>query len=78
MLNIARNIYLGWNIANQKFELPEVEVIPIGDSVNEKRKGISVTKKYANLKEFENFPLPGFTYIRPIVRTMVRLIRLGS
>jgi hypothetical protein len=61
MLNIARNIYLGWNIANQKFELPEVEVIPIGDSVNEKRKGISVTKKYANLKEFENFPLPGFT-----------------
>ena len=61
MLNIARNIYLGWNTANQKFELPEVEVIPIGDSANEKRKGISVTKKYPNLMEFENSPLPGFT-----------------
>jgi len=60
MLNIARNIYLAWNTTNQKFELPEVEVIPIGDSANEKRKGASATKKYVNLREFENRPLPGF------------------
>jgi len=61
MLNISRNIYSAWNTANQKNPLPESEIIPIGDSANEKKKLENVTKKYSDLREHENFPLPGFT-----------------
>lgn len=61
MLNIAKNIYAVWNSKTQVHDLPEAEIIPIGDSTNEKRKLNLVTKKYTNLHEHENIPLPGFT-----------------
>lgn len=62
MLNIARNIYSAYNTAGQAHkELNEVEIVPIGDSVNEKKKLENITKKFTNLKEHENIPLPGFT-----------------
>ena len=61
MLNIARTIYAGWDTANQKYELPEAEVIPFGESTNEKKKLTNITKKYSLLYEHDNIPLPGFT-----------------
>lgn len=65
MLNIARNLYSAWNTSGQKnSELNEAEVIPIGESANEKKKLISVTKKYTVIQEHENIPLPGFTLFK--------------
>lgn len=61
MLNIAKTIYAAWDSTNQKYELPEAEVIPLGESVNEKKKLKNVTNKYSNLYEHDNIPLPGFT-----------------
>ena len=63
MLNIAKTIYAAWDItaANQKYELPEAEVIPLGESANEKKKLAKVTQKYPNIAEHDNIPLPGFT-----------------
>jgi len=61
MLNIARQIYVGWDSTKQKYELPEAEVIPLGDSANEKRKLETIIARYPNLREHENIPLPGFT-----------------
>jgi hypothetical protein len=61
MLNIARQIYSGWNIGTTKNDLPEAEVIPYGDSSNEKKRLENLTKRYNVLKEHENIPLPGFT-----------------
>ena len=61
MLNIARNIYFGYDSAKGKYELPEAEVIPYGESANEKRKLENITKKYPTLIDHENIPLPGFT-----------------
>jgi len=61
MLNIARNIYFGWDSTKSKYELPEAEVIPYGESANEKRKLENITKKYSTLMDHENIPLPGFT-----------------
>ena len=62
MLNIARNIYSAYNTTNQPHtELYEVEIVPIGDSVNEKKKLENTTKRFTNIKEHENIPLPGFT-----------------
>lgn len=64
MLNIARNIYAAWDLTKQRYVLPEAEVIPIGQSVNEKRKLNNITKKYSSLFEYENIPLPGFTLLK--------------
>jgi hypothetical protein len=61
MLNIAKQIYSGWNTAGIKHELPEAEVIPFGTSSNEKKRLETITKRYTVLKEHENVPLPGFT-----------------
>jgi len=61
MLNIARNIYFGYDSAKGKYELSEAEVIPYGESANEKRKLENITKKYPVLMDHENIPLPGFT-----------------
>lgn len=60
MLNISQNIYAGWN-AGQSGGLPEAEVIPYGDSANEKKKLTKLTKDYNTVTDFENIPLPGFT-----------------
>lgn len=64
MLNIARNIYAGWDSASSTQVLPEAEIIPIGLTANEKRKIDSLTKKYSSLHEHENVPLPGFTLFK--------------
>src|ERR1035437_768185 len=61
MLNIAKTIYAAWNPGNQKYELPEAEVIPLGESTNEKKKLSTITKRYTALYEHDNIPLPGFT-----------------
>lgn len=63
MLNIARNINTGWNSTNAN-SLPEAEVIPIGESTNEKKKLERVTHQYSILYEHENIPLPGFTLFK--------------
>lgn len=59
MLNIAKHMYAGWS--STKVGLQEAEIIPNGESANEKKKIASFTKKYTFIKEFENVPLPGFT-----------------
>ena len=66
MLNIARNIYAGWSASATPVVqvLPEAEIIPIGASANEKRKIDNTAKKYSNLYEHENVPLPGFTLFK--------------
>ncbi len=62
MLNIARNIYACWDQARAKSdELSEAEIIPIGESTNEKRKIDNAVKKFSSIFEHENIPLPGFT-----------------
>ncbi len=61
MLNIAKTIYAGWNTGNKKYELSEAEIIPLGDSQNEKKKLDALAKKYPTVCEHENIPLPGFT-----------------
>ena len=61
MLNISKTIYAGWNTGSQKYELPEAEVIPLGESANEKKKLSKVTATYTSLAEHDNIPLPGFT-----------------
>jgi hypothetical protein len=61
MLNIAKQIYSGWNTTGAVHDLPEAEVIPFGTSSNEKKRLESITKRYAILKEHDNIPLPGFT-----------------
>ena len=64
MINIARQIYSGWNTNSVKHELPEAEVVPLGDSSNEKKRLETLTKRYQVLKEHENIPLPGFTLFK--------------
>jgi hypothetical protein len=59
MLNIAKKIYVGWG--SQTSGLAEAEIIPQGDSGNEKRKIASFRNRWSTIKEFENVPLPGFT-----------------
>ena len=61
MLNISKQIYAGWDLSYSGNILPEAEVIPLGESVNEKRKINKITSKYSSIKEFDNIPLPGFT-----------------
>lgn len=60
MLNISRQIQTGWN-TQQKHPLPEAEIIPIGESINEKKKLERISSRFATLIEHENIPLPGFT-----------------
>ena len=60
MLNISKQIHAGWSTTTS-YELPEAEVIPGGATSNEKRKIANASTKYANLTEYANIPLPGFT-----------------
>jgi len=64
MINITKSIYVGWNNSQQTNPLDIVELIPIGNSTNEKTKLKTFTKKYLNLAEHENIPLPGFTIFK--------------
>lgn len=61
MLNISKQIYAAWNQGTTKYDLAEAEVIPLGDTANEKRKISNATAKYSLIHEHENVPLPGFT-----------------
>lgn len=42
------------------YQLPEAEIIPLGTTALEKKKLSTVTKRYSNIFEYENNPLPGF------------------
>lgn len=65
MINISRYVFLGYDSASvAKFELIEAEVIPDGNSVNEKRKLDLAVKRYSSMKRQENIPLPGFTLFK--------------
>jgi len=64
MLNVSRQIYAAWSVAPTK-SLPEVTIVPHGDTTNEKKKLSKATSKYLNIKEFENTALPGFTLHKP-------------
>lgn len=61
MFNIAKNIYVGMDISNADKELPEAEIVPFGDTTNVKKRIDRLVKKYPNIAEMENIPLPGFT-----------------
>jgi hypothetical protein len=64
MLNIARQIKSAWNSKSTKIQnLYEVEIVPLGDSANEKRKLDRITTRFSDLCEHENVPLPGFTLL---------------
>lgn len=60
MLNISRQIYTGWGTVTSN-SLPMAEVIPAGESSNEKKRLATFTSRHAVVKEYENVPLPGFT-----------------
>lgn len=64
MLNISKQIYSGYGNKSALAVLPEAEIIPAGDSANEKKKLQKHAKSYINLKEHENVPLPGFTLFK--------------
>lgn len=65
MINISRYVFLGYDPTSAlRFELTEAEVIPDGDSVNEKRKIDLAVKKYSSMERYENIPLPGFTMFK--------------
>jgi hypothetical protein len=58
-------VFLGYDSnSNAKFELIEAEVIPDGNSVNEKRKLDLAVKRYGSMKRHKNVPLPGFTLFK--------------
>lgn len=59
MLNISKQIYIGWNSTSHI--LPEVSIIPLGDSVEEKKKLEKFVINNSMLAEHDNTPLPGFT-----------------
>lgn len=63
MLNIARQIQAGWDQGTST-ELPEAEIVPIGNTTNEKRKLQGLTSRKKILKEYDNVPLPGFTLLK--------------
>lgn len=61
MLNISKQIYAGWDTNSTKYDLPEAEIVPVGDTSNEQRKADRIAKKFSAIYEHENYPLPGFT-----------------
>lgn len=61
MLNISKQIYTGWDSTGVYSELPEAEIIPLGESVQEKKKLEKFVVKHSSLIEYDNVPLPGFT-----------------
>jgi hypothetical protein len=63
MLNISRQIQAGWDQGNST-ALQEAEIVPIGNTANEKRKLQGLTSRNSILKEYENIPLPGFTLLK--------------
>jgi hypothetical protein len=60
MLNISRQIYVGWD-SSSMLVTPEAEIIPLGESISEKKKLEKFLIKHSSLSEYDNIPLPGFT-----------------
>ena len=60
MLNISKQICVGWKTTTVD-ELHEVEVIPVGDSSQEKTRMKKFLGKYTSNCIHNNVPLPGFT-----------------
>jgi len=62
MLNISRQIYIGYNSKKiSANDLPDAVIIPLGESSNEKKRLEGFTQKFDTVKELDNVPLPGFT-----------------
>jgi hypothetical protein len=64
MLNIAKLVYACYNKAASVNDLPEAEIIPCGNSANEKKKLNTYSARYVNIVEHKNIPLPGFTLLK--------------
>lgn len=64
MLNIAKQIYFGWNNKTSGYPLPEAEIVPGGTTSNEKKRLANITSRYTDINEHENVPLPGFTLFK--------------
>ena len=61
MLNISKQIYVGWDSGKVYSQLAEAEIIPLGDSDSEKKKLNRFVIQNNTFKEIDNIPLPGFT-----------------
>lgn len=65
MLNIAKEIYVGWSTAPLSFSqptiLPDADVIPVGISASEIKKLNSFKSAHSVITKLDNIPLPGFT-----------------
>lgn len=64
MLNISKDIFVGWDSLKQKHVLPDAEIIPVGETSKELKKQESLSQKFGNVVEYENIPLPGFTLLK--------------
>lgn len=62
MLNISKKIYVGWSTSTDG--LPDVEITPVGNAVNEKNRVKKLTNRYKDTREYDNEALPGFTLLR--------------
>jgi len=63
MLNISKKIYVGWDAKAVYSDVPEAEIVPIGETAGEKRKITGFESRHTALHEYDNLPLPGFTLI---------------
>ena len=64
MLNISKQIYSSVNVNRIRYPLPEAEIIPAGETVQEKKKIDKLAKAGNQIAEYENTPLPGFTLFK--------------
>lgn len=60
MLNISKQIYVGLDTQITE-HLHEASIMPLGDSLTEKKKLERFVTKYIDPTEYSNIPLPGFT-----------------
>ena len=51
MLNISKQIYVGWDLSAVFSYLPEAEIIPIGNSSQEKKKMEKFVIKHSSLND---------------------------
>lgn len=61
MLNISKYIYASIDSNRNQHLLPEAELVPMGNTVAEKKKVDKLAKSNNTLMEIENIPVPGFT-----------------
>lgn len=61
MLNISKQIMTVWDHGAGPHALPEVEIIPMGNAANEKKKLDKAVSTFNSSHEYDNIPMPGFT-----------------